>query len=106
VLVQLRPTRVELLPNVPAVAELVSEYEAEGWQGIAAPANTPAEIIDKLNKLVNSTLAAFAQFYEFFTSLPHAAFAQSCRKKRQRAPRAGACFRTRRKRPQTQQLLT
>jgi tripartite-type tricarboxylate transporter receptor subunit TctC len=51
------PRRIELLPNVPAVAELVSEYEAGGWQGIAAPANTPAEIIDKLNKQINSALA-------------------------------------------------
>src|ERR1700704_3621470 len=51
------PTRVELLPDVPAVAELVPDYEAGGWQGIAAPANTPAEIIDKLNKQVNSALA-------------------------------------------------
>jgi tripartite-type tricarboxylate transporter receptor subunit TctC len=50
-------TRVEVLPNVPAVAELVPEYEADGWQGIAAPANTPAGIIDKLNKQVNSALA-------------------------------------------------
>jgi tripartite-type tricarboxylate transporter receptor subunit TctC len=51
------PTRVEVLPNVPAVAEVVPAYEAEGWQGIAAPANTPAEIIDKLNKQVNLALA-------------------------------------------------
>jgi tripartite-type tricarboxylate transporter receptor subunit TctC len=51
------PTRVEVLPNVPAVAEVVPGYEAEGWQGIAAPANTPAEIIDKLNKQVNLALA-------------------------------------------------
>jgi tripartite-type tricarboxylate transporter receptor subunit TctC len=50
-------TRVEGLPNVPAIAELVPEYEADGWQGIAAPANTPAEIIDKLNKQINSVLA-------------------------------------------------
>jgi tripartite-type tricarboxylate transporter receptor subunit TctC len=51
------PTRIEVLRDVPAVAELVPEYEAGGWQGIAAPANTPAEIIDKLNKQVNSALA-------------------------------------------------
>jgi tripartite-type tricarboxylate transporter receptor subunit TctC len=51
------PTRVKLLPDVPAVAEFVPGYEAEGWQGIAAPANTPVEIIDKLNKQVNVALA-------------------------------------------------
>jgi tripartite-type tricarboxylate transporter receptor subunit TctC len=51
------PTRIDVLPNVPAVAEVVPEYAAEGWQGIAAPANTPAEIIDKLNKEINAGLA-------------------------------------------------
>jgi tripartite-type tricarboxylate transporter receptor subunit TctC len=50
-------TRVEVLPTVPAVAEVVPGYEADGWQGIAAPANTPAWIIDKLNKQINSALA-------------------------------------------------
>jgi tripartite-type tricarboxylate transporter receptor subunit TctC len=49
--------RAAVLPDVPAVAELVPEYEANGWQGLAAPANTPAEIIDKLNKQINSALA-------------------------------------------------
>jgi tripartite-type tricarboxylate transporter receptor subunit TctC len=48
--------RAAVLPDVPAVAEVVPEYEAEAWQGIAAPANTPAEIIDKLNREVNSAL--------------------------------------------------
>jgi tripartite-type tricarboxylate transporter receptor subunit TctC len=51
------PTRVEVLPEVPTVAEIVPGYEAGGWQGLAAPANTPAEIIDKLNREVNSALA-------------------------------------------------
>jgi len=51
------PRRIELLPDVPAVAEVVPGYEAEAWQGIAAPANTPAAIVDKLNKQVNSALA-------------------------------------------------
>jgi tripartite-type tricarboxylate transporter receptor subunit TctC len=45
-----------VLPNVPAVAEVVPGYEAQGWQGIAAPANTPAEIIDSLNNQVNLAL--------------------------------------------------
>jgi tripartite-type tricarboxylate transporter receptor subunit TctC len=35
----------------------VPGYAADGWQGIAAPANTPVEIIDKLNKQVNLALA-------------------------------------------------
>jgi len=51
------PTRVALLPNIPAVAEVVPGYAADGWQGIAAPADTPVGIIDKLNKPVNLALA-------------------------------------------------
>src|SRR5258708_37651528 len=51
------PPRVEFLRPPPAVAEVVPGYEAHGWQGIAAPANTPAEIIDKLNKQINLALA-------------------------------------------------
>jgi hypothetical protein len=43
------PIRIALLPDIPAVAEVVPGYEADGWQGIAAPANTPTEIIDKLD---------------------------------------------------------
>ncbi len=50
-------TRVELLPDVPAIAEVVPGYEATGWQGIGAPQNTPVEIIDRLNSEVNSALA-------------------------------------------------
>jgi tripartite-type tricarboxylate transporter receptor subunit TctC len=51
------PTRIKLLPDVPAVAEDVPGYQADGWQGIAAPANTPAEIIARLNTEINSALA-------------------------------------------------
>jgi tripartite-type tricarboxylate transporter receptor subunit TctC len=47
-------TRVEVLPSVPAIAEVVPGYEAIGFQGIGAPANTPVAIIDRLNKEVNS----------------------------------------------------
>jgi tripartite-type tricarboxylate transporter receptor subunit TctC len=38
------------------VGEFVPGYEASGWQGIIAPKNTPAEIIDKLNKEINAGL--------------------------------------------------
>jgi len=50
-------TRSNVLPNVPAVAEVVPGYEASGWQGIGAPRNTPVEVIDKLHKAVNAGLA-------------------------------------------------
>ena len=50
-------TRSEFLPDIPTVAEFVSGYEASGWQGIGAPRNTPAEIVEKLNKEINAALA-------------------------------------------------
>jgi tripartite-type tricarboxylate transporter receptor subunit TctC len=50
-------TRLEVLPDVPAVAESVPGYEAISWNGIGAPRNTPAEIIDKLNTEINAGLA-------------------------------------------------
>jgi len=50
-------TRQEVLPDTPTVGEFVSGYEASAWQGIGAPKNTPAEIIDKLNKEINAGLA-------------------------------------------------
>ncbi len=50
-------TRLELLPDIPTVGEFVPGYEASGWQGIGAPKNTPAEIIEKLNKAINAALA-------------------------------------------------
>jgi tripartite-type tricarboxylate transporter receptor subunit TctC len=50
-------TRVPALPAIPTVAEFVPGYEFITWTGIGAPKNTPAEIIDKLNKEINAALA-------------------------------------------------
>jgi tripartite-type tricarboxylate transporter receptor subunit TctC len=50
-------TRFEVLPDVPSVSEFVSGYEASTWYGVAAPRNTPATIIDSLNKEINAGLA-------------------------------------------------
>jgi tripartite-type tricarboxylate transporter receptor subunit TctC len=50
-------TRSEVLPDIPTVSDFVPGYEGTGWQGIGAPRNTPAEIIDKLNKEINAGLA-------------------------------------------------
>jgi tripartite-type tricarboxylate transporter receptor subunit TctC len=49
--------RWEALPNLPTVAEFVPGFEASLWLGLGAPKNTPAEIVDKLNKEINSALA-------------------------------------------------
>jgi tripartite-type tricarboxylate transporter receptor subunit TctC len=50
-------TRSELLPNVPTIGDFVPGYEVNAWLGFGAPANTPADIIDVLNKEINSALA-------------------------------------------------
>jgi len=49
--------RQEILPNVPAMAEFLPGYEANGWYGIVAPKGTQRDIVDKLNKEVNAALA-------------------------------------------------
>jgi tripartite-type tricarboxylate transporter receptor subunit TctC len=49
--------RRDVLPDVPAVAEFVPGYEATAWDGIGAPAKTPKEIVDLLNKTINAGLA-------------------------------------------------
>src|SRR5262249_10356620 len=49
-------TRSEVLPDIPTVGDFVAGYEGTGWQGVGAPRNTPAEIIDKLNKAINAGL--------------------------------------------------
>jgi tripartite-type tricarboxylate transporter receptor subunit TctC len=48
--------RTQLLPDLPPVGEFVPGYEGTGWQGIGAPRNTPADIIDKLNGEINAGL--------------------------------------------------
>ena len=49
--------RSPLLPDIPTIGEFVPGYEASNWNGIGAPRNTPAEIIDRLNKAINAGLA-------------------------------------------------
>jgi tripartite-type tricarboxylate transporter receptor subunit TctC len=39
------------------VGEFVPGYEASVWFGLGASKNTPAEIVDKLNKEINAALA-------------------------------------------------
>jgi tripartite-type tricarboxylate transporter receptor subunit TctC len=49
--------RSEALPETPTVAVSVPGFEASTWQGIGAPRNTPAEIVERLNKEINAALA-------------------------------------------------
>lgn len=47
-------SRSEALPDIPALGELIPGYEASAVTGIGAPANTPADIIDRLNREINA----------------------------------------------------
>jgi tripartite-type tricarboxylate transporter receptor subunit TctC len=49
--------RSDALPNTPAVNEFLPGFEESSWYGIGAPKNTPTEIVDTLNREVNSGLA-------------------------------------------------
>lgn len=50
-------TRLNVLPDVPAIGESVPGYEASSWYGLIAPKDTPAEIVERLNKEINAILA-------------------------------------------------
>jgi tripartite-type tricarboxylate transporter receptor subunit TctC len=60
---RLRPLAVttvklsDALPGVPSVSEFVPGYEASSWFGIAAPKDTPADIVGTLNRETNAGLA-------------------------------------------------
>jgi tripartite-type tricarboxylate transporter receptor subunit TctC len=49
-------TRSEAFPDIPTVSEFVPGYEFSNWQGVGAPKNTPADIVEKLNKDINAGL--------------------------------------------------
>jgi len=48
--------RSEALPDVPAVGDFVSGYEASVSFGVGAPKATPAQIVERLNKEINAAL--------------------------------------------------
>jgi tripartite-type tricarboxylate transporter receptor subunit TctC len=50
-------TRSEVLPVVPTVGDFVPGYEASSWFGVAAPKDTPAAIVEGLNREINAGLA-------------------------------------------------
>lgn len=49
--------RLDVLPDIPTIADFVPGYEASGFAGIGVPKNTPADIVDLLNKELNAGLA-------------------------------------------------
>jgi tripartite-type tricarboxylate transporter receptor subunit TctC len=50
-------TRLEVLPAVPLLGDFVPGFETSAWAGIGGPKNTPAEIVDRLNREINAALA-------------------------------------------------
>jgi tripartite-type tricarboxylate transporter receptor subunit TctC len=50
-------TRSPVLPDIPTIGESVPGYVGGGWSGLGAPASTPSEIVDLLNREVNAALA-------------------------------------------------
>jgi tripartite-type tricarboxylate transporter receptor subunit TctC len=51
------PARLEVLPDVPPIAETVPGYETSAFAGIGTPAGTPRAIVERLNKAVGVALA-------------------------------------------------
>ncbi len=50
-------TSAEVLKDLPTIASSVPGYDASQWYGIAAPKNTSADIVERLNKEINAAFA-------------------------------------------------
>ena len=50
-------TRSDRLPDVPVIADFVSGFESNDWFGMAAPKNTPPEIVALLNREIAAAVA-------------------------------------------------
>jgi tripartite-type tricarboxylate transporter receptor subunit TctC len=72
--------RLAILPDIPTIGEFLPGYEASNFYGLGAPKNTPAEIIDTLNKEFNIGLTdpaeqqKFADLGDVVTPMTAAAF--------------------------------
>ncbi|MCC7485590.1 MAG: tripartite tricarboxylate transporter substrate binding protein [Burkholderiales bacterium] len=52
--------RAPLVPDIPTIAETVPGYEFVGWYSLAAPAKTPAPVLEGINAELNATLKSAA----------------------------------------------
>ena len=50
-------TRGEAFPDIATMSEFLPGFQASQWYGIGAPRNTPADIVDRLNREINAALA-------------------------------------------------
>jgi len=46
--------RAEALPELPTMNDFLPGFEASAWYGLAAPRNTPSDIVERLNKEINA----------------------------------------------------
>lgn len=49
--------RMGAIPDVPTIGDSLPGYEGSGWAGVVAPKGTPADVIDKLNKAINTIIS-------------------------------------------------
>jgi len=49
--------RLQVLPDIPVIGDVVPGYEVTGWLGIGVPKGTPAQIVERINREVNAALA-------------------------------------------------
>ncbi len=49
--------RLDALPDVPPIGDFLPGYDAVGWFGLAAPKDTPPEVVQRLNTETNAALA-------------------------------------------------
>ena len=59
------PTNAEVLRELPTVASSLPDYEASQWYGLAVPARTPADIVERLNRETNAAFADAAMKARF-----------------------------------------
>jgi tripartite-type tricarboxylate transporter receptor subunit TctC len=49
-------TRLEVVPDIPTVAEYLPGYEVSDWTGIGVPRGTPVEVVDRISAEINAAL--------------------------------------------------
>ena len=50
------PTRLQILPDLPTVAETLPDYDASGWHALAAPKGVSANAVALISKTVTASL--------------------------------------------------
>jgi len=77
---KLRPlavsAHIEALPELPLIGDFVPGYDAYVWNGLTAPKDCPAGVVDKLNAAVNA-IAADGEFKDALANLGNTAVADT-----------------------------